>query len=93
MGCASPRDDSRPNSEGYAQHPVRVRPPADFPSAVMPIWKCRWGGRAVVLALFLGGCQGAERAADRELSGAQLAERHCQSCHMLPQPAELDRET
>jgi len=30
---------------------------------------------------------------DGGLTGEQVAERHCQSCHLLPSPAQLPRET
>jgi hypothetical protein len=43
---------------------------------------------ALALVLSLGG-----RAAAAPEDGAELAQRHCQSCHLLPRPEHLPRET
>jgi len=48
----------------------------------------------ILFTAALVACNGKERTAgESSLSGAQLAQRYCQSCHLLPAPALLDRAT
>lgn len=50
----------------------------------------------LISELFLFACQpcnSTQGLPDAELSGAQLAQRYCSSCHLFPEPNLLDRNT